>query len=343
MVRALNKGVLNTHNSQDDDEVAHTPKIMTKSQTAKSAAATAADNGAVEIDLNCKCGGCNKKMGNSSEMLQCGNCETWWHIKCANVNKDDYKFLFDNPDTSVNWFCNPCKVKIKNGSLNSEVSNCDSCDGKIDSITTIIKTMQSQMDMMQQQMATILEVVNKKDDKPAIIEKQIEAHMNQLFDEQKERDEKKNNVIIYNVEEEEESDAEKEMEGDIKKVRKILSVVLPDPNVVTLTASNVSRCGYRKENKTRPVKVKLNDNSLKGRIFVNSWKLKEKEEFRRIGISNDKTKAEQMKDRELRARLEEKKQQTGEDDWIIYRSNIIKRGDKPSRTSRPGGPPGGDQ
>ena len=145
------------------------------------------------------------------------------------------------------------------------------------------------------------------------------------------------------MEEEEEIGAEKEMEGDIKKVRKILSVVLPDPNVVTLTASNVSRCGYRKENKTRPVKVKLNDNSLKGRIFVNSWKLKEKEEFKRIGISNDKTKAEQMKDRELRARLEEKKQQTGEDDWIIYRSNIIKRGDKPSRTSRPGGPPGGDQ
>ena len=196
--------------------------------------------------------------------------------------------------------------------------------------------MQNQMTTMQKQMAMVLEMI-KKDDRPIQLEKEVEIKVGEMLEEQREKDEKRNNIIIFNIEEAQDSAEEgKEMKEDIKKVREVLSELHPDPSKIDLTDITLKRFGIKKQDKMRPIRVKLMDNSSKGIIFKNSWKLKQIPKFKKIGIANDKTTREQIKDRELRTRLQDKKNETGEDDWIIHKNEIIKRSDKPPRSQNQG-------
>ena len=320
-----------------------------------SSTTTADDSGLPEGGKVCI--GCDRKINPQTDSLQCHNCDAWWHSRCAKIPKDDYKFLTENPLTSVKWFCERCRSKKSYEKTDEHTSKCDA---KIDNITKVIQTMQTQLNTVQTQMTTILDLVNKKEARPDTdimeniesklnahmeemakdqkersekSETKMQAHMEEMFKEQKEINEKRNNFIVYNMSENEENDEEKQKKDDISTLREILQVVLPSTSTrdITLNEATVQRCGIKKKDKTRPVRVKLEENSMKGKIFVNSWKLKEKEEFKRIGISNDKTYKELMKDRELRAKLQEKKDQTKEDDWIIYNGEIIKRAARPPR------------
>ena len=290
-----------------------------------------------------KCKGCNKNVPSNSESLECDHCSEWWHRDCGNVSKEDFIYLKENPLTSVKWFCKNCKsaVTIKNTSDGHGAQ----CDSKIDNITKIIQTMQDQMSTMQQQMALVLDLVKKdKDEKPVdlekviqVIEDKVDAKLDEKLDDRREKEEKRNNMIMFNIGEAQSSDVEgKEVKDDIETVREVLSIVHPDASKLDLTEITVTRCGTKKQDKTRPIKVKLMDNSSKGIIFKNSWKLKETEKFKKVGITNDKTEKELLKDRTLRAKMMDKRKETGEDDWIIYKDEIIKRSDRPPRNQNNG-------
>ena len=320
-----------------------------KPKSTPESASTADDSGVPEGGKVCI--GCDRKINPQTDSLQCHNCDAWWHSRCAKIPKDDYKFLSENPLTSVKWFCERCRSKTEE----KNDDHTSKCDAKIDNVTKVIQTMQTQLNTMQTQMTMILEMM-KNEARPDTMENienkihahmeemakdqkernerseaNMQAHMEEMFKDQKEKNDKRNNFIVYNMSENEVEDEKKQTENDISKLKEILQVVLPNVKDISLTEDTVQRCGIKKKDKTRPVRVKLADNSTKGKIFVNSWKLKEKEEFKRIGISNDKTYKELMKDRELRAKLQEKKDQTNEDDWIIYNGEIIKRAARPPK------------
>ena len=300
-----------------------------------------------------KCKGCNKNVPANSESLQCDHCTEWWHRDCGQVFQKDYSYLKDNPQTTMKWFCDSCKDQMKNNANGHSAQ----CDGKIDNLTKIIQTMQEQqqtmqnqqqtmqeqMNTMQTQMALVLEMIKKdQNEGPIELDKKIEVKVVEMIDEDREIQEKRNNMIVYNIEEAPDSEEDgKELKDDIEKVREVLSVVHPDASKISLTDVTVTRCGFnKKKDKMRPIRVKLMENSTKGVIFKNSWKLKEHDKFKKVGLSNDKTAREQLKDRELRSRLQDKKKETGEDDWIIYRDNIIKRSAKPQRNHNNGSPSG---
>ena len=294
-----------------------------------------------------KCKGCNKNVPANSESLQCDHCTEWWHRDCGQLSQKDYNYLKDNPQTTMKWFCDSCSNDQKKNDTNGHSAQCD---GKIDNLTKIIQTMQeqqqtiqNQMTTMQTQMALVLEMIKKdKNEEPIELDTKIEVKVVEMLDEDREKQEKRNNMIVYNVEEAPDSEENgKELKEDIEKVREVLSVVHPDASKISLTDVTVTRCGFnKKKDKMRPIRVKLMENSTKGVIFKNSWKLKEHDKFKKVGLSNDKTAREQLKDRELRSRLQDKKKETGEDDWIIYKDNIIKRNAKPQRNHNNGSPSG---
>ena len=279
-----------------------------------------------------QCTSCDRKITHNQDSIECDHCNQWWHLKCSKLQKEEYKFLIDNPFTDVYWACPPCKLKIKQMTeKDNSDENVSQSTEKMDGLTKIVTGMQTQMTTMQQQMSVMLELI--KNSQPMIqTENTMKAFVNEMLDDKKEMEEKHNNVIMFNIGELEVEDEEKEEEHDVKKVKEVISVILPDlAESIEITKKTVKRCGYKKKDKTRPIRLKLDDNATKGKIFVNAWKLREKDNYKKIGISNDKTKKEIMKDRELKAQLMDKKKATGEDDWMIYKGDIIKRADRPQR------------
>ncbi len=37
-----------------------------------------------------------------------GDCDGWFHLKCAKLSKDEFNFIDQNKE-SVNWYCTKCK------------------------------------------------------------------------------------------------------------------------------------------------------------------------------------------------------------------------------------------
>ena len=81
------------------------------------------------------------------------------------------------------------------------------------------------------------------------------------------------------------------------------------------------RLGKMVEGKTRPVKAILRTREGKMEVVRNSRSLKDNDRFKRVFISNDKTKFQQSQWNNLRKELEVKKE-AGED-VIIYGGRIV--------------------
>ena len=170
------------------------------------------------------------------------------------------------------------------------------------------------MSIMQGQMTVLIDLVKERDNKRATelkTDSQIQTHVSEVLEDQREREEKKNNIILFNVPEvtnNNDLSAKEEIEVDVENIKDVLSVVYPDVDSLELSEKNVIRLGrIKKDEINRPVKVMLQDNNSKGRIFVNSWKLRSHDTFSRVGISGDKTRKGLERFKELKLQLQKKR------------------------------------
>ena len=206
---------------------------------------------------------------------------------------------------------------------------------KIDTFMNIITTMQKEMREIKNKMTTVVENTSQKEgvdvEKSNSQTVQMQTHVSKTLNDQHEKEEKKNNVIVYNVPEATQSDDKTEMRDDLKIVKEIISVVHPNVDNVTLCDKNVMRLGRRVTGKTRPIKIQFKDDFSKGKVFRNSVKLRSHEKYKNINISNDKTKKELMADKILKDKLEAEKLARPGEDLIIYRGTIMPRKDRPAK------------
>ena len=338
------KGVLNVNLTEQG--IPERKNSQVSAASVAKAGAAKSPHGCLDpnVDDMVPCRICDRNVGRG-ESLQCDRCMSWVHMKkCSKLTQEEFDFLTDHPDCSVQWYCNTCKTEIVSGP-DGQDDTVARQGAKIDTLIEVVRTMQTQMSVMQNQMTVLVELVKERESKRAPdlnTDTQIQTHVSEMLEDQREKEEKKNNIILFNVPEvetnEELTDRE-EMEVDVENIKDVLSVVYPNVDALGLSVSqeNVIRLGRtKKDNINRPVKVMLKDNSSKGKIFVNSWKLRDHDTFNRVGISSDKTKKEMEKYKELKFQLQKKKEETGED-WMIYKDTIIKRADKPARTAAAGG------
>ena len=143
----------------------------------------------------------------------------------------------------------------------------------------VIHLLRDQNQTLQQQNEMILQLV--KSDNTS--EQRIKAQIEQVLDEQKEKDEIQNNLIIFNVSE---SNSENE-EEDIQVVKDIITSIEPSFNADCLR-ENVTRLGRRKPDAklARPVKVILPSLKLKTKILRGSKKLKESLKYNKVILTH---------------------------------------------------------
>ena len=162
------------------------------------------------------------------------------------------------------------------------------------------------------------------------LEKNIETKMTQVVNNQKEIDEKKCNLIVFNLPEiEETADGKEEIQEDYRNVTDILSYLDHTYEPLDLRPENLTRLGPKRKGKdsgTRPIKVELCSSSIKTRALRYAYRLKDYT-IPKIGISYDKTSQELQEDRTLKQQLVDKRKEDPLGDYIRYGKEIMKRTD----------------
>ena len=119
--------------------------------------------------------------------------------------------------------------------------------------------------------------------------------MKQSFDELREREERKNNLVIFNLKESTKDDINEALSEDLEQLKIVLNITNPEmTNNITkeLNTSNITRLGRKPQNKDnqtkpRPLKVSLPNESAKFKIIRNSYKLKSCQSHPKIGLKFD--------------------------------------------------------
>ena len=151
----------------------------------------------------------------------------------------------------------------------------------------------------------------------------IKIHVEEVLNEQHDREKIKNNIILFGLEEGTEQDEEKNKKQDVVKTKEILTHVNPDVKLDKLDNATVMRIGNKQANKTRPVKIIMESQDDKNNILRNSRKLKNTDKFSKIGLTFDKTRKQQEEYRILKEKLEEMKNKNDGKEYMIYRNKVM--------------------
>ena len=168
-------------------------------------------------------------------------------------------------------------------------------------------------------------VKNEIDVKKTEEEKNTKGTMKQMNHiltqvEEIERERRKNNIVIFNLQEPNGEDGTERYREDEEKCGKIF---IEELGVQDLRIEKLIRLGKKSENLRRPLLVKLGSDDEKKTVLKVASKLRNSKNFERLYIARDMTASEREKEKKLRAELIQRKRQ-GESEIIIRRGKIIR-------------------
>lgn len=283
-----------------------------------------------------KCGVCVVEVKSNEKALQCDICSVWVHSKCAKVPDALYNNIIKSGKdcVGVKWFCDKCEPqfeKIKT-ELNGLKEKQKEMEFKQTSIETAVKELGKEWSEMKKMCEKWKTEIDKKsqDGQQSVNEDGIEElkeevrslkksyseivetnrvegaqvttnvssnrAMQMEVSEALEREKRKNNLVIFGLQE----------TGDEFVTRdKVKEIV----NVVGIEEGKVRYFGRVGRvvagGKPRVVRIICEDVETKRSFLKGANRLKETEGYERVYISQDLTKAQQLKDKKLRDKLRE--------------------------------------
>ena len=268
---------------------------------------------------------CRTCKGNidDDDCIQCDRCDGWLHLDCAGVGEEDWAYSNQNKKTIFKYFCPLCLKDIASGKcLNSIHAKTEA---RFDSLTEINK-------MIFEQSKEILKRIDEKVVAPPVlwpkVETQLQSSFTEVLNEQKEIEDKKCNIILFNVPEPKKTAIGKDdFIEDHKVVADILLHLHEDLNeeATDPRRCKVKRLGKRREGedeRPRPIKIEFSTLEAKEKALKNARRLKDYN-IPRIGLSHDKTKKEMNEDRVLKGQLLKKREADPTTEYTIYNKEIM--------------------
>ena len=160
----------------------------------------------------------------------------------------------------------------------------------------------------------------------AVSQDEIRDIVREAYKEEKMKDSKKPNLVIFNVPEKKTKDWQERKRNNMELVLKVLNFLLDMDNIESKIVK-VVRMGKWEDEKIRPIKVVLTDPDTKYKFLQKSYKLSEADDeiLKRVRISPDRTPSEIQRYKELRKELE-RRTGNGEKDLVIRRGKIVVKG-----------------
>ena len=189
-----------------------------------------------------------------------------------------------------------------------------------------IKSLDSRMSSIEASLATLREAQDKSDNeikkmKKAINDLKVSESTNSsdILEEMEQREQRRENIMIFGLSERDDGSLLERRRHDEEALKQLVQAVgLPEVRI-----SETRRVGRTGSGKSRPLKVKLKDSSIKPVLLRKAKQLKNHPTFKHVFISMDLTKRQQEQRSRLRKELKERREQ-GED-VVIYNGQIRER------------------
>lgn len=212
------------------------------------------------------CSVCEVDVNDEDPCIQCELCESWFCLECTGMSETFYNEPVSSEHSdNVIFYCNGCRKAIPGVR-------------KVLNTVTLIHTAQENMNKRLQSLE------EKVAQKPS--ELSIDYKLDQAIYDFKEREKRKNNIIIYNLPEPSAEDNETKIEQEYSKIRDICECTEVNSEVETAKRLGEKRNRF---SKPRPLKVVLKEENSKHKMLKISQKLKAVQELKTITVTPDYT------------------------------------------------------
>lgn len=264
-----------------------------------------------------KCGKCDKEVGKKDQALTCDLCGMWHHTVCEGVEEALYKLMQETQklDQGIKWFCKKCN-KFACGLM----SNITQISARQDAIESKVHVFEQEIKGLNNILSTFKEEQDKinKQVSDKLTETANKCGVSASTREVREREERKANLIFFNIEESSKEETTERIQDDIEKIKKVLEKI----EAGQCELNNPVRLGKKGE-QPRPLKVKLQSNDACQQILRQTKKLKGTDTY----ISRDMTPLERKEWKELleeRNKRRKEAEKKGEEEiWVIRKGKVV--------------------
>ena len=200
-----------------------------------------------------KCVVCDEQLPDDGDSIQCELCDTWYCVPCSGMTNTFYQELVaEENNGNCLWYCNGCKKAIpvvrKVLNMVSLMKNSqDTMIGRIERIESQLKNVGSNAEL------------------------NMEFKLDQAIMDMRERENRKTNVVIYNLAESKAESSEVRKTDDLTAVEDLCgSVQVSDKPRETI------RLREKRNAKARPVKVIFETEQAKHNLLKNNSKFTDK-------------------------------------------------------------------
>ena len=297
--------------------------------------------GKMEQKVEVVCNECSETCLEDDKMIiNCDLCKNYYHKGCTSIKNTEWKVLTANQN--ILYSCDNCLEKKGNEATElkeiKEMLQDNLRETKL-FMTTMEEKIYRNVDKLieeklgkQSQTQDKLENMMKEVKEAEInIEKKIHTEVKIYLDNQKEKENKVNNIMVLRLKEPAGNDEQEQIENDRNEIKKLFHKTNPELTAEIETVLNTKksfRLGRKRDDaiRPRPIKIELPDEEMKKQIFKGCRNLKESE-YRLVSIQNDLTKAEQEQNYKLRQELKERR---GKGEQVcIYNGQVIEEKDHP--------------
>ena len=139
---------------------------------------------------------CKKNVAKNSRSVRCGICQNWVHVECEGMPVDFYNLLANQEKfgvTGVSWSCSACQ-----SSAAKILEMMSGYENRIKEVETRMTAGEAEMSNMGKEVKKIGESLKERDDK---IDQKLQKSEKGIYEELKQRDMRRANVIMHGVRE----------------------------------------------------------------------------------------------------------------------------------------------
>lgn len=251
------------------------------------------------------CPNCNAGIKPSAPTTPCDGCNIEVHLSCVGLSTDDIR-VTRNKSRNIKIICNSCnrfmgglgEIKALMRTIQDDLkSRFSKLEEKLtQSFQTDINSVKTSISQLQ------ADVTNLKSTspQPSFQDNSFDDMLNEFTERQK----RKNNIVVFGMTEAAELQKEERVELDKARISEILefsNITRPDHENL-----KVIRLGRFTPNKSRPIKVILDNEELVKQIIRKAKDMRRHDQFKGIFVSYDKTPRQMDQYQQVKRNLNER-------------------------------------
>lgn len=260
---------------------------------------------------------CQAHVKKNDKAVQCSLCRLWVHVTCEKMTEECFKILCNAEKyNGMYWSCRSCTAYAANFNqsiqqLNKRVTDLE---GKISGQSNEIDDVKKDVDNIKADMVKVKELTRNEQ----------EHSSTKIFTELRERENRKQNILVHNLAEPTARNKEERIKEDKVKLTNLCKQI--DVNLDINTVKFMSRVGKFSEDKQRPLLVGFKDLTVKDIILDSAPKLnKLSKPWSEVNIIQDLTKRQRQEESDLKREADNNNERMTEEERKNYLWKVVGR------------------